>query len=62
MRIAYPISKSSALSHSLILREVLALRERGIAIEISFLNSGPAHDRLTEVEQVEAARTFYIKA
>ncbi len=61
-RIAYLISKYPAVSHTFILREVLALRERGIAIEVASINAGPAHDTLTQVERVEASRTFYIKA
>lgn len=61
-RIAYLISKYPAVSHTFILREVLALRERGIAIDTASINTGPPNERLTHAEQAEAARTFYIKA
>ncbi len=62
LRLAYLISKYPDVSHTFILREVLALRARGISIEVASINTGPAYHRLTGVEQTEAGRTFYIKA
>jgi colanic acid/amylovoran biosynthesis glycosyltransferase len=61
-RFAYLVSKYPAISHTFILREVLALGELGIAIEPASINAGPAADLLPAAEQAEAARTFYIKA
>ena len=60
-RIAYLVSKYPDFSHTFILREVLALRERGIEIEVASINDAPAQNRLTQTECDEAARTFYVK-
>ena len=60
-RIAYLVSKYPDFSHTFILREVLALRERGIEIEVASINDAPAKNRLTQTERDEAARTFYVK-
>ena len=62
LRVAYLISKYPAVSHTFILREVLALRARQIGVEVASINAGPASDRLTADEAAEAGRTFYIKA
>ncbi len=61
-RSAYLISKYPAVSHTFILREVLALREAGAVIETASINQAPVLNKLTEVEQSEASRTYYIKA
>jgi colanic acid/amylovoran biosynthesis glycosyltransferase len=60
-RIAYLVSKYPDFSHTFILREVLALRERGVEIEVASINDAPAQDRLPQTERDEAARTFYVK-
>jgi colanic acid/amylovoran biosynthesis glycosyltransferase len=61
-RSAYLISKYPAVSHTFILREVLALREAGVVIETASINAAPALDKLTEIERSEALGTYYIKA
>ena len=62
LRIGYLVSRYPAISHTFILREVLALRALGMAIETASIN---APDRipaqLTTQEQREAERTFYVK-
>lgn len=60
-RIAYLISKYPDFSHTFILREVLALRERGLDIEVASINDAPDQTKLTQLERDEAARTFYVK-
>jgi colanic acid/amylovoran biosynthesis glycosyltransferase len=60
-RIAYLVSKYPDFSHTFILREVLALRQRGFEIEVASINDAPAPQKLTQVEREEAARTFYVK-
>jgi colanic acid/amylovoran biosynthesis glycosyltransferase len=60
-RIAYLVSKYPDFSHTFILREVLALRQRGLEIEVASVNDAPAHEKLTQIEREEAARTFYVK-
>ncbi len=60
-RIAYLVSKYPDFSHTFILREVLALRERGLEIEVASVNDAPPSHKLTQVERDEAARTFYAK-
>jgi len=61
LRIGYLVSKYPAVSHTFILREVLALRERGVEIEVASINSAPVRDTLTQDEQHEADHTFYVK-
>jgi glycosyltransferase involved in cell wall biosynthesis len=61
LRIAYLVSQYPGVSHTFILREVLALRERGIAIETASINDPPRYDKMTQVEQREASNTFYVK-
>jgi len=61
LRIAYLVSMYPAVSHTFILREVLALRDRGIEIEVASVNSSSSTHSLTQVEQHEATNTFYIK-
>ena len=60
-RIAYLVSKYPDFSHTFILREVLALRQRGLEIEVASINDAPAPEKLTQVEREEVARTFYVK-
>lgn len=60
-RIAYLVSKYPDVSHTFILREVLALRERGIAIDVASINAPPPRAGLTAIEAAEADRTFYVK-
>jgi glycosyltransferase involved in cell wall biosynthesis len=50
-----------AVSHTFILREVLALRQRRIQIEVASINAPSNSDSLTQEEQLEAADTFFVK-
>jgi glycosyltransferase involved in cell wall biosynthesis len=59
LRVGYLVSKYPDVSHTFILREVLALRARGMEIAVASIN-GPRV--LTEVERIEAEKTFYVKA
>lgn len=61
LRVAYLVSQYPGVSHTFILREVLALRDRGIGIETASINDPPADGKMTQVEQDEAGRTFYVK-
>ncbi len=61
IKIGYLVSRYPAISHTFILREVLALRARGIQIEVASINDPPARETLTAEEMVEADRTFYVK-
>src|ERR1700677_1174426 len=61
LRLAYLIRKYPAVSHTFILREVRALRDRGISIDVASINDPPQPAQMTQVEQAEAARTFYVK-
>jgi colanic acid/amylovoran biosynthesis glycosyltransferase len=61
MRIGYLVSMYPAVSHTFILREILALRDRGIEIEAASINLSPVRDTLTQDEKHEADRTFYVK-
>lgn len=62
VRVAYLVSRYPAISHTFILREVLALRERGFEIAVASINDPdrPAAG-LTEQERTEAASTYYVK-
>lgn len=62
MRIAYLVSRYPAISHTFILREVLALRELGFDINVASINSvdRPVAE-LTKEEENEVTRTFYVK-
>lgn len=57
----YLNSKYPAISHTFILREVIALRERGIEIDIASINSAGDRNAMTQLERDEADRTFYVK-
>ena len=62
MRLAYLVSRYPAISHTFILREVLALRNLGFEIEVASVNEPDRPTAgLTAEEQLEAARTYYIK-
>jgi glycosyltransferase involved in cell wall biosynthesis len=62
-RIAYLISQYPAYSHTFILREVLQLRQFGVAIATASINlPDRPFDKLTDVERQEAEQTFYIKS
>src|SRR5579884_2248628 len=62
LRIGYLISRYPAISHTFILREVLALKEHNIAIEPASINPPDRPPgELTPAEHEEYARTFYVK-
>ena len=61
LRIGYLVSKYPAVSHTFILREILALRERDVQIEVASINDSPNRNDMTQVERNEAERTFYVK-
>jgi glycosyltransferase involved in cell wall biosynthesis len=61
LRMGYLISKYPAVSHTFILREILALRERGIEIDVASINDSGDRLAMTEIEKGEADRTFYVK-
>jgi colanic acid/amylovoran biosynthesis glycosyltransferase len=54
-RIAYLVSKYPDVSHTFILREVFALRERGIALDVASINNCPPAQKLTQQEREESA-------
>jgi len=58
LRVGYLVSKYPDVSHTFILREVMALRARGMEIAVASINEPTA---LTEVERLEAETTFYVK-
>jgi glycosyltransferase involved in cell wall biosynthesis len=63
MRIGFLLSRYPAVSHTFFLKEVLGLRERGIAIPVASINAPDRPvEKLPEVEAAEAADTYYIKA
>jgi glycosyltransferase involved in cell wall biosynthesis len=57
----YLVSKYPAVSHTFILREIAALRERGIAIDVASINDADDRGSMTQAERDEAERTFYVK-
>ena len=60
--IAYLVSRYPFISHSFILREVLALRSLGFTIEVASVNAPDrTGEALTEEERSEASRTYYVK-
>jgi glycosyltransferase involved in cell wall biosynthesis len=62
MRLAYLVSRYPAVSHTFILREVLALRRLGFELEVASINAPDRPESgLTSDERLEAARTFYVK-
>jgi glycosyltransferase involved in cell wall biosynthesis len=60
LRIAYLVSMYPAVSHTFILREVLALRQLSIELEVASINDPSAY-MLTAEERGEEQRTFYVK-
>jgi colanic acid/amylovoran biosynthesis glycosyltransferase len=63
VRIAYLVSRYPAISHSFILREVLALRLRGFEIHTASINRPDRpFEQLTEEERQETESTFFIKS
>lgn len=59
---AFLVSRYPAVSHTFILREVLALRALGLQIETASINDDDRDPgRLSVEEQTETARTFYVK-
>lgn len=62
LRFGYLVSQYPAISHTFILREVLALRKHGLEIEPASVNPPDrSPDNLTSDERTEAERTFYLK-
>ena len=62
LRIGYLVSKYPAVSHTFILREIAALRQRGIAIDVASINDADNRQTMTQAEREEAASTFYVKS
>ena len=61
-RMAYLVSQYPAISHTFILREVLALRKLGFEISVASVNSvDRPTEKLTQDEQDEARKTLYLK-
>jgi colanic acid/amylovoran biosynthesis glycosyltransferase len=58
VRVGYLVSKYPDVSHTFILREVMALRARGMEVSVASINGPTA---LTDVERLEAEKTFYVK-
>ncbi|MBS1799367.1 MAG: glycosyltransferase family 4 protein [Acidobacteria bacterium] len=61
LRIGYLISKYPAVSHTFILREIAAIRQRAITIEVASINEAGDRNTLTQAERDEADSTFYVK-
>ena len=63
LRVGYLLSRYPAISHTFFLKEVLGVRQRGLAVQTASINppDRPIPD-LPQVEAAEAAHTFYIKA
>ncbi|HTJ29093.1 MAG TPA: glycosyltransferase family 4 protein [Acidobacteriaceae bacterium] len=63
VRIGFLLSRYPAVSHTFFLKEVLGLRERGIAVPVASINPPDrAVKALPEVEAGEAAATYYVKS
>ena len=60
MRIAYLASRYPDISHTFVMREVLALRERGVAIETISIRRPEPGELLSEEDRAEAARTYHV--
>lgn len=63
LRLAYLVSQYPATNHTFILREIVALRERGFDLSVASIRPSdrPAAE-LTAQEREEAANTFYVKS
>lgn len=63
MRLGYLVSRYPAVSHTFILREVLALKEHGIDVSVASINRPDRTlEGLTQEERSEVAKTFYVKS
>jgi len=60
MKLAYFTSRYPAISHTFIMREIMALRERGITVETISQRSPGADDLLTPADRREYENTRYI--
>jgi colanic acid/amylovoran biosynthesis glycosyltransferase len=60
MRIAYLVSQYPAASHTFIRREVMGLRARGFEVETFSIRPPTGLSKLAEVDQREAASTWYV--
>jgi colanic acid/amylovoran biosynthesis glycosyltransferase len=59
--IAYLVSRYPAVNHTFVLREVIALREAGVPVEvIAIRGDDRAPSEVTAIERDERQRTFYI--
>jgi colanic acid/amylovoran biosynthesis glycosyltransferase len=62
LRLAYLTSRYPAVSHTFIYREIAALRQAGVAVEASSVNSPDRPvSQLPECERIEQSKVFYIK-
>jgi glycosyltransferase involved in cell wall biosynthesis len=60
--IAYLTSRYPAISHTFILHEIHSLQQLGVEIRAASINAPDRpHSELTQLEQQQAATTFYIK-
>ena len=63
MRLAYLISQYPAISHTFILRELIALRKIGFEIPVASINKADRADKaLSATERQEKKDTFYVKS
>jgi colanic acid/amylovoran biosynthesis glycosyltransferase len=60
MRIGYLATHYPAVSHTFVLREVLALRRLGVEVETFSIHRTPTHDLLAEVDRREGAQTAWV--
>jgi glycosyltransferase involved in cell wall biosynthesis len=60
-KLAYLVSEYPGVSHTFILREVRRLRELGFEVAVASINAPYHAANMTEIEQDEFARTFYVK-
>jgi glycosyltransferase involved in cell wall biosynthesis len=60
MRIAYLVGRYPKVSHTFILREVQALRRRGVEVETISIHRAQANDLLSAIDREEDARTFAV--
>ncbi len=61
IRIAYLVSRYPATNHTFILREIVALRELGLDIQVIAIRGSERPDEaLTDIEQTERDRTFVV--
>lgn len=57
MRVAYLCSRYPAISHTFIMREILALRDAGFDVQTFTVRRVPPNELLTELDRAESART-----